>query len=83
MTEALPIMKRILSEGKLSIFAGSGISVDSGLPTWDGFVDKYINICMKLNNGIDSSLQFEDIINVAFALLEDVDGVLLDQIPTA
>ena len=65
MTEALPIMKRILSEGKLSIFAGSGISVDSGLPTWDGFVDKYINICMKLNNGIDSSLQFEDIISDA------------------
>lgn len=65
MTEALPIMKRILSEGRLSIFAGSGISVDSGLPAWDGFIDKYIEICEKLNNSIDPSLRFTDIISDA------------------
>lgn len=65
MTDALPIMKRILSEGRLSIFAGSGISVDSGLPAWDGFIDKYIEICEKLNNSIDSSLRFTDIISDA------------------
>lgn len=36
MTDALPIITKILSEGRLSIFAGSGISVESGLPAWDG-----------------------------------------------
>ena len=62
MTEALPIMKGLLSERKLSIFAGSGISVDSKLPAWDGFIDKYIEICEELNDSLDPSLQFTDII---------------------
>lgn len=62
MMEALPIIKKVLSKKRLSIFAGSGISVDSGLPAWDGFIDKYIEICEKLNNSIDPSLRFTDII---------------------
>ena len=62
MTEALPIMKNLLSERKLSIFAGSGISVDSKLPAWDGFIDKYIEICDDLNASLDPSLQFTEII---------------------
>lgn len=62
MKEALPIMKDILSEGKLSIFAGSGISVDSGLPQWDEFVDKYIEICEQLNDSLPLNLRFTDII---------------------
>lgn len=65
MDEALPILKKVLSEGRLSIFAGSGISVESGLPAWDGFVDKYIEICEKLNESLDSCDQFTDIINDA------------------
>lgn len=65
MKDALPILKSDLEKGKLSIFVGSGVSVDSKLPTWDGFVDKYINICEMLNNSIDSSLQFTDIIKDA------------------
>ena len=62
MTEALPIMKSLLAERKLSIFAGSGISVDSKLPAWDGFIDKYIEICEDLNASLDPSLQFTEII---------------------
>lgn len=62
MAEALPIMKNLLSERKLSIFAGSGISVDSKLPAWDGFIDKYIEICEDLNASLDPSLQFTEII---------------------
>lgn len=65
MTEALPIMKKVLSENKLSIFAGSGISVESGLPAWDGFIDKYIEICEELNASLEPSLQFSDIISDA------------------
>ena len=63
--EALPIMKNLLSEGRLSIFAGSGISVDSGLPEWDGFVDKYIRICEILNRSLSDSLRFTKIIEDA------------------
>ena len=62
MAESLPILKELLSERKLSIFAGSGISVDSNLPDWDGFIDKYIEICDDLNASLDPSLQFTDII---------------------
>lgn len=60
--EALPIMDRLLSDHRLSIFAGSGISVDSGLPCWDGFIDKYIEICEELNASIEPVFQFTDII---------------------
>ena len=67
--DALPIIQKLLSDGKLSIFAGSGISVDSGLPTWDGFIDQYIRICEILNKSldrtVDPSLDFTDIINDA------------------
>ncbi|MBR1432259.1 MAG: SIR2 family protein [Ruminiclostridium sp.] len=63
--DALDIMKSLLSMNKLSIFAGSGISVDSGLPTWDGFIDKYIEICEILNRSLSDSMRFTDIIDDA------------------
>ena len=54
---------------------------------YDDIKDKYINVnigtALQAEYKLVSDLQFQDIINVAFALLEDVDGVLLDQIPTA
>ena len=58
-------ISKLLAAGQLSIFAGSGISVNSGLPTWDGFVDKYIEICEKLNSCIPDELKFDSIINDA------------------
>ena len=61
-SQALPIMKKLLKKGKLSLFAGSGISVPSGLPTWDGFIDKYIEICDALNKSLPDSMKFTDII---------------------
>lgn len=61
----LKICKSLLSENKLSVFAGSGISVDSGLPSWDGFVDKYIEICENLNQSLPKELKFTDIIEEA------------------
>lgn len=63
--EALAVLKTLLNENKLSIFAGSGISVESGLPTWDGFIDKYIEICEILNASIPADMKFTDIINDA------------------
>lgn len=65
MTDGFNIVKEILSKGKLSIFAGSGISVDSGLPTWDEFVDKYIEICEQLNDSLEEKFRFSDIIEDA------------------
>lgn len=62
---AMPILKELLGDNKLSVFAGSGISVDSGLPAWDGFIDKYIEICEQLNDSLDESLKFTDIIEDA------------------
>lgn len=64
-TDALPIMKELLKQGKLSVFAGSGISVDSGLSTWDGFIDKYIEICEILNRSLEPSMQFSSIVDDA------------------
>ena len=63
--EALPILKELLTEGKLSVFAGSGISVDSGLPKWDDFIEKYIDICEEINNSLEPVQQFGDIITDA------------------
>lgn len=64
-SQAITVLKHLLSEGKLSIFAGSGISVDSGLPEWDGFIDKYIEICEILNKCLPDSLKFIDIVEDA------------------
>ena len=54
----------LLKKEKLCIFAGSGVSVNSpsSLPTWDGFIDKYKEICKKLCklNNLDN---FDNIIN--------------------
>ncbi len=63
--EALPVLQDLLSKNKLSVFAGSGISVDSGLPAWDGFIDKYIEICESLNDSVDDELKFQSIIDDA------------------
>lgn len=37
-----------LSSGRLIAFVGSGISVDSKLPTWDGFLDSFILFCREV-----------------------------------
>lgn len=56
---------KLIESRQLSVFAGSGISVDSGLPTWDGFIDEYIEICQNLNNCLPEYLKFDEIIEDA------------------
>jgi len=59
----------LLDKEKLCIFAGSGISVDSGLPKWDGFIIKYKEICeeiIKINKEhLESNeiKKFDEIVN--------------------
>ena len=57
-------LTQLLAKNKLCIFAGSGISVPapSNLPTWDQFVDKYIEICGEVNKVVDSTMKFGDIL---------------------
>ncbi len=65
INEAVEPLSALLTEKKLSIFAGSGVSVPSDLPTWDGFVDKYIEICRQFNEYIPAYLKFDDVLNDA------------------
>lgn len=67
ISDALPVLQQLLDQGKLSLFVGSGISVASGLPTWDGFIDKYIEICDVLNKSLSPSMQFTSIVDDAKA----------------
>jgi NAD-dependent SIR2 family protein deacetylase len=48
LSDAVTRLKPELQSGRLIVFVGSGISVDSGLPTWDGFLDKFIEFCEQL-----------------------------------
>lgn len=63
--DGFKIVSELLEAKQLSIFAGSGISVDSGLPAWDGFIDKYIDICEILNGCLPDELKFDKIIEDA------------------
>lgn len=62
--EAKSELEALLAKNKLCIFTGSGISVPapSNLPTWDQFVDKYIDICREVNEMADQTMKFEDIL---------------------
>jgi hypothetical protein len=35
------------------LFAGSGVSVDSGLPTWDGMLSKFVDFCEEVKAELD------------------------------
>ncbi|MEL7654289.1 MAG: SIR2 family protein [Bacillota bacterium] len=60
-------LKGLLEKEKLSVFVGSGVSVPqpSGLPTWDGFVSKYIEICEALSKALPADMKFDAVVNDA------------------
>lgn len=58
LTEGTAQLTELLKRDKLIIFAGSGMSVPSGLPTWEGFLEQFIAFCEELTenykkHGID------------------------------
>ncbi len=58
LTEGIAQLTQLLKQDKLIIFAGSGMSVPSGLPTWEGFLENFIVFCEDLTktykkHGID------------------------------
>ncbi len=48
LKDALPILKGLIKDGNLILFAGSGISIDSGLPNWDNLLESFINMADSL-----------------------------------
>ncbi len=73
--DILDKLYELLNENRLSIFAGSGISVDSGLPTWDGFIHEYIEMCSILNKYVDSKYKFTEIIEDAKKCNNPIDVI--------
>lgn len=62
--DAITELKKLLSENRLCIFTGSGVSVPppSCLPTWDEFTERYIEICKIVNDLADADNRFDDLI---------------------
>ena len=48
LDKGIKILSEKLAKQELIIFVGSGISVDSGLPTWEGFLEKFIDMAESL-----------------------------------
>lgn len=49
LNDAIPILKQLLQDNKLNIFVGSGISIKSGIPTWDDFIVKFLEMASDIN----------------------------------
>lgn len=50
LDQATPILSELLEKRRLIAFVGSGISIESGLPTWDGFLSSFIEFCREVKN---------------------------------
>jgi len=65
--QGLVELKKELASKKLLIFVGSGVSVapPSGLPTWDGLMNKFIEFCEDIQTQISPSDRFDKLLNDA------------------
>lgn len=48
LNEGIARLSQRMADGNLIVFAGSGMSVDSGLPDWDGFLRAFIEMASAL-----------------------------------
>lgn len=62
VTEAGEQLKPLLMQRKLLVFAGSGVSVPSHLPTWDELLDKFIVFCENLQPYLTKEERFDDLL---------------------
>lgn len=60
-------LAELLNQNKLIVFVGSGISIDSGLPTWDGLMQQFIEFCRSIQKlvALDPSDKFDDLLKEA------------------
>jgi hypothetical protein len=48
LNDALPILEKLLIDNKLNVFVGSGISLDSGIPNWNGLICEFLDMAKKI-----------------------------------
>lgn len=70
MSDGIKELTPLLQDDKLIILTGSGISVDSGLPTWDGMLDSFIEFCETVRASIKDYIS-ADTLREYDELLED------------
>jgi len=54
--EVIKELSLMIENEKLTILAGSGISVDSGLPTWDKLLEDFIEFCSDFSKSFKDQL---------------------------
>ncbi|WP_342415016.1 TIR domain-containing protein [Paenibacillus sp. FSL R10-2782] len=60
-TEDKKILARSLSEGRLTLVCGAGISVSAGVPTWNILLNKLLEAMMKrISNNHNININFEN-----------------------
>jgi len=69
--EATVTLCNLAKEGKLIVFVGSGISIDSGLPVWDDFLKKFIEFCKEIRTIYSRYPEVQDIFSDT--LLDDAE----------
>lgn len=72
-SDALIKLEKELKENRLIIFAGSGVSIDSNLPTWQGLVEKLVVLFRSNLYLLDS---YPSTQNSLTKLLDDCDKTL-------
>jgi hypothetical protein len=63
--QALDKLLPLIQQRKLIVLAGSGISVDSGLPSWDDLLKDFITFCEELQPYIEPGFRFPTLIEDA------------------
>jgi hypothetical protein len=83
-SDAITHLRPLAENGKLILFAGSGVSVGSGLPTWDGFLKEFIEFCRDVQAHLPNDKKFSDLLNDAENRIQKdptrVSSVLKDQL---
>ena len=68
LKDAYPLLKERLESNSLNIFVGSGISLDSGIPSWDDLVIRFLDMAKSIRfvNDVDKN-EIEEIVKDAYA----------------
>jgi NAD-dependent SIR2 family protein deacetylase len=69
--EATDILTQLAINEQLIIFVGSGISIASGLPMWDEFLEKFISFCRDVRRTYEKYPEVQEIFSDA--LLSDAE----------
>ena len=65
INKAVEILKPLLEEHKLVLFAGTGISVPAGAPTWDELLRQFVEFCTDLQQYLEPDEQFHELLEDA------------------